>query len=264
MPEGTIRAAATTLLVREHGALEVLMVKRNKEIDFFSGAMMFPGGKVEPQDLDPRWAELARGWRDVADEERGPRIAAIREAFEECGVIAAADGFALGSGEAAQARGRIESGEQSFVDFLAARDIRVDLSRLTLFSRWLTPPVTPKRFDTFFYLVAAPANQCVAQDGREIVETEWVAPGEALRRAAAGERTILFPTRLNLRQLAESSTLAAAVESAGRRPPRQVTPQIESRDGERFLRLAPEDGYGDVVEPMERAPAGRAPNAPSR
>jgi len=261
MTDPTIRAAATTLIVREGAGLEVLMVERAREIDFFSGAMMFPGGKVEAQDLDPRWETHALGWRDVAPDERAPRLAAIREAFEECGLLAAAGRVDLAADEIAAARAGVESGALSFLDFVVSRDVRPDLSRLTLFSRWLTPSFAPKRFDTFFYLVAAPEEQRAIQDGREIAATEWVAPGEALRRAAAGERVILFPTRLNLRQLAETATLAEAVDRAELRPRRQVTPAIETHDGERYLRLSPEDGYGEVFEPLERDRPRRAPSA---
>ena len=76
---------------------------------------------------------------------------------------------------------------------------------LTVFARWITPPLTPKRFDTWFYAVNAPAEQLAACDGRETVDAEWIAPAEALRLAAAGERKVIFPTRMNLQLLAEAS-----------------------------------------------------------
>lgn len=262
-----VRAASTILIVRERDGLEVLMVKRNAEIDFFSGAMMFPGGKVEARDGDPRWAAHARGWRDVAADERAPRIAALREAFEECGLLAAAGPVAAPRDRASEedlgaARARVESGATGFLDVLGARGMRLDLSRLTLFSRWLTPPITARRFDTWFYLVAAPEDQSAAVDGREVIETEWVAPAEALRRAAAGERRILFPTRMTLRLLAASPTLAHAVAACANRSREPITPVIDMRAGQRYLRLLPEHGHGEVEELLETGPA--APNAPSR
>lgn len=183
--------------------------------------------------------------------ERGPRIAALRELFEECGVIAAADFVELDPAEAQLARTSIENGQLNFLDFVKAKQIRLDLSRLTLFSRWLTPPVVPKRFDTFFYLVRIPAGQTVSHDGRETVGNEWVTPAEALRRGKSGERIILFPTRMNLRLLSKSESYDRAVASAVRRPRHQVLPTIEVRDGQCFIRLAETDGYGLVEEVLQ-------------
>jgi 8-oxo-dGTP pyrophosphatase MutT (NUDIX family) len=248
--DAPIRIASTVMLVRQADELEVLMVKRNQQIDFFSGAMVFPGGKVEPGDLDPAWEAHIRGIDQVAEEERGPRIAASRETFEETGVLACAQACPSPA-IAEDARARLEAGELSFLDFVRENGIVLDLTRLTLFARWLTPPVVPKRFDTFFYLIEMPAGQVVRHDGRETIENEWVTAREALRRGEAGERMILFPTRQNLRLLSQTSTIAEAVRAAGGRARRQVTPQIELRaDGQRYLRLLPEDGYGEVFEKL--------------
>lgn len=248
--EVPIKIASTVMLVRQAGELEVLMVKRNQKIDFFSGAMVFPGGKVEPGDLDPAWTEHTVGLHDTREEERAPRIAALRETFEETGVLACAD-CALTEAEADAARGRMDAGNLTFLDFVRALGARLDASRPVLFARWLTPPVVPKRFDTFFYLIEMPAGQVARHDGREAVENEWVTAREALRRGEAGERTILFPTRHNLRLLSQTPTIDAAVRAAKTRGRQQVMPRVETReDGQRFLRLMPEDGYGDVLEPL--------------
>lgn len=244
MKNTPIRIASTTMLVRETCEMEVLMVKRNDEIDFFSGAMLFPGGKVEPQDYNERWADHAKGWHDIAEEERAPRIAALRETFEECGVLAAAGTLKLDPAETLETRAAVESGDLPFLDYVRSRQITVDLTELTLFSRWLTPPVVPKRFDTFFYLVTMPAGQTIAHDGRETIENEWVSPAEALQRATAGERRILFPTKMNLRHLAESTNITEAVAKAEARPRRQVVPTIDTRHGRKIVRLSQEDGYG--------------------
>ena len=90
MPDPAVpRPAATILLLRDKPAFEVLMVKRHHQIDFASGALVFPGGKTDPQDRDPAWAEYCFGWVEVSEEERPLRISALREAFEESGVLAA-------------------------------------------------------------------------------------------------------------------------------------------------------------------------------
>jgi 8-oxo-dGTP pyrophosphatase MutT (NUDIX family) len=236
------------MLIRETHGLQILMVKRNHQIDFFSGAMVFPGGKVEPQDADPGWPAAAMGWNSTPEEERAPRIAALRETFEECGVLGAAGPVQIGRDEAQDARVAIEAGRLSFLDFVRSRGIKPDLMRLTLFARWLTPPIVPKRFDTFFYLIEMPEGQDVLDDGRETIENEWLAPSAALRLAETGQRRILFPTRMNLRLLSETSALKEAVQRSGLRKPRPVSPSVEVRDGKRYIRLYRDDGYGEVEE----------------
>lgn len=243
-----IRTASTILLLREQPQMEVLMVRRHHQVDFMSGAMVFPGGKLDQADVDEAWAGRATGWDTVPEIERGPRIAAIREAFEESGILLGRGSDLPDPEESAADRKAIEAGRLRFIDYVAAHGLTLDLTSLTLFSRWLTPSVVPKRFDTFFYLADAPDGQAALSDGRETVDTEWVTPAEALRLAAAGERTIVFPTRMNLTLLAQSMSVAAAVEAARERPPRTVEPRVEERAGTRYLLLDPDLGYGRVEE----------------
>lgn len=234
------------MLVREKPLLEVLMVRRHHQIDFMSGAMVFPGGKIDEQDLNPRWAEWAAGWNEVPDVERGPRIAAIREAFEETGML---PGVAAqpDQEDSRHTRAAVEKGSLAFIDYVRQNGVALDLRALTLFSRWLTPPVVPKRFDTFFYLAVAPAGEAEA-DGREAVEAEWLAPDDALRLAAEGRRTIVFPTRMNLRLLAMTPTLTQAVATARARSGGTIQPRVEQRGTDRYIMLDPEAGYGHVEE----------------
>ncbi|MGE0233025.1 MAG: NUDIX domain-containing protein, partial [Flavobacteriaceae bacterium] len=154
-----VRAAATVMLIRETDRLEVLMVRRHHQIDFMSGAMVFPGGKVEQADADPRWAEHAKGWDTVPDLERAARVAAVREAFEESGVVIGAENSAASHAEMLETRKAIDAGTLPFLDFIKEQDIEIDIGCLTLFSRWRTPPIAPKRFDTFFFLAPVPADQ---------------------------------------------------------------------------------------------------------
>jgi len=130
-------------------------------------------------------------------------------------------------------------------------DCRLDLDALTVFARWITPTMMPKRFDTWFYAVNAPADQVAACDGHETVDAEWIAPSEVLRLEKAGERKVIFPTRMNVQLLAEASSAGDAVARAQARTLVTVLPEMASRPDGRVLVLPPNAGYGVVEEPME-------------
>jgi len=121
---------------------------------------------------------------------------------------------------------------------------------LTVFARWITPPLTPKRFDTWFYVARADSDQLAVCDGWETVDAEWIAPSEALRLAATGERKVIFPTRMNLQLLAEAEHAEDAVDRAARRTLVTVEPKVERRADGPVLVIPPDAGYGPVVEPL--------------
>jgi len=249
-----VKPAATVLLLRDEPQFEVLMVKRHHQIDFASGALVFPGGKTHAGDHDANWDAHTVGWEAHDREQRALRIAAIREVFEEAGVLIARrrDGKPL-SGEACpmDVRQAVDAGRTRFIDVVASLDAYLDLDALTVFARWITPVIVPKRFDTWFYAVTAPAEQLAACDGRETVDAEWIAPAEALRLAALGERKVIFPTRMNLKLLAEAASGADVVARARARTLVPVLPQVKQTAGGRVLALPPDAGYGVVEEPME-------------
>jgi 8-oxo-dGTP pyrophosphatase MutT (NUDIX family) len=248
-----IRPAATILLVRDDPTFEVLMVKRHHQIDFASGALVFPGGKTHAGDHDEAWADYVTGWDGVHPEERPLRIAAIREAYEEAAIIIAADHQGnpfCGDDRAAAAREAVAKDERPFLDLVRELEVRLDLGALETFARWITPDMMPKRFDTWFYVVRATGEQLAVCDGWETVEAEWIAPSEALRLEAAGERTIIFPTRMNLKLLAEARSAQDAIEQAAARTLVPVLPVVERREGGAVLVIPPDAGYGAIEEPM--------------
>jgi len=248
-----IRPAATILLVRDDPVFEVLMVKRHHQIDFASGALVFPGGKTADGDHDPAWSDHCDGWDEVEAEQRPLRIAAIREAYEEIGIIFGRypSGAAFeGDDWAASVRGEVDRGERPFLEVVERLGLRLDLRALTTFARWITPDMMPKRFDTWFYLATATDDQLAACDGREIVDAEWIRPLEALRLAAEGQRTIIFPTRMNLQLLGEACSAEDATERARNRTLVPVLPKVEQRAGGGVLVIPPDAGYGAVEEPM--------------
>ncbi len=229
------------------------MVKRHHQIDFASGALVFPGGKTAPQDHDPAWADQALGFEACPEPERALRIAAIREAYEESAVLLARDPAGVWAEldeRAGAARDPVAKGERPFLDLVRELGVKPDLGGLTRFARWITPAMMPKRFDTWFYVAVAPERQLAEADGWETVDAEWIAPSEALRLAASGERKVIFPTRMNLQLLAESASASAAAEAARARPEVVVEPQVERREGGGVLTIPPEAGYGAVEEPL--------------
>jgi 8-oxo-dGTP pyrophosphatase MutT (NUDIX family) len=254
-PAAPILPAATILLLRDD-PFEVLMVKRHHQIDFAAGALVFPGGKTHAGDADAEWEERTLGWNEALPLKRPLRIAAIREAYEEAGILLArhADGRPFrGDDRAAAAREEISRDRRPFLDLIKELDLYLDLEALTVFAHWITPPMVPRRFDTWFYLARTPDEQLALCDGSETVDAEWISPHEALRLARTGERTVIFPTRMNLQMLGEATDAEDAIARARAREIVTVEPRISERDGERVLVLPPNAGYGDVVEPLSRA-----------
>ncbi len=247
-PADPIRPAATILLLRDEPSFEVLMVKRHHQIDFAAGALVFPGGKSHAGDHDPAWADHATGWESVEADGAPLRIAAIREAYEEAGVLLAREAAGdIYVGEAAiDVRAAVAEDRMPFLDVVRDLGLKLDLAALTVFARWITPPLMAKRFDTWFYVAHAPVAQLAICDGHEAVDAEWIAPAEALALAEAGQRKVIFPTRMNLQLLAESRDATGAIETARGRPLVTVEPWVEGAS----LRIQADAGYGDVAEPL--------------
>jgi 8-oxo-dGTP pyrophosphatase MutT (NUDIX family) len=246
----TPRPAATVVILRDgDDGLEVFMVVRHHEIDFASGALVFPGGKVDDQDADPAWAELAPS--DASASDRTIMVAAARETFEEAGLVLArrrGDARLLAANAAHELvehyRAGVIANETTFLDLVRAEHLLLAPDLMVRFAHWITPETQPKRFDTHFLLVAAPVEQLGAHDGSESVDSCWITPRQALRDAEAGTRTLLFPTHMNLLKLARHPTVAEAVATARRSPIVSVTPRVVRTETGRTLHIPAEAGYG--------------------
>lgn len=259
--DAPVKPASTILMLRDgDSGLEVLMVKRHHQIDFASGAYVFPGGKVDDADglTNPDEVRaLCSNSDEFDDQELAFRVAAIREAFEESDLI-----FARKNGEIVNAetldnmdadRDALNNRETTMVAIAQKHGLELGLDLLTPFAQWVTPNLMPKRFDTKFYLAADLIGQHAAHDGTEAVDTIWVNPNKAIEQADAGEVTIIFPTKMQLVKLGRSATVAEAMEAARNDTIVIVEPWTEKLDdGSAVLRIPVEAGYGDVMEPLSR------------
>lgn len=258
------RMAATVLLARDGAeGMELFMVVRHHQIDFASGALVFPGGSADPSDSDPRIRGLSDGVDGVDDEMLAVMVAAAREAFEECGVLLArAEGQSVVEGARADELGAryrtaLEAGEIGMADIAEREGLRLALDRLTHFAHWITPPHMPKRFDTHFFLTEAPGDHVLAHDGHESVDSVWITPQAACEEADAGKRTVIFPTRLNIEKVGRSRTVADAIRAAEASPVVTVQPVSEKAEGGRIMRIPIEAGYG-AAELFVEGGAGKA------
>jgi 8-oxo-dGTP pyrophosphatase MutT (NUDIX family) len=257
------RPATTVLLLRPSVAgdmaspIEVFMVVRHHQIDAFSGALVFPGGKLEEADGDPRLRALCGGADKLSDGELKFRIAGVREAFEECGILLARKRgeraliAAVGlEGIEQRWRAKLAKDEASIVDLVEAEDLELATDLMVPYAHWITPSFAPRRFDTWFFAAEAPEDQIALHDGEESVESVWIAPQQALDEAAAGKRTLVHATLKNLELLAEAGTVTEALSAAGARKVVTVQPWVETRNGKRYLHIPPDAGYRNLFREL--------------
>jgi 8-oxo-dGTP pyrophosphatase MutT (NUDIX family) len=258
-PGPAARAASTVVILRDGPqGIEAFMVVRHHAIDFASGALVFPGGKVDAQDSDPAWADLAPSAAD-APEARALIVAAARETFEEAGlmlarrrgtqsIVTADDAHRL----VGRYRTAVLKGETPFHAVIGKENLALATELMVPFAHWITPEGLPKRFDTHFFLVAAPVEQLGAHDGAESVEGLWIRPQQALDDAEAHTRTLVFATHLNLKKLTRYATVSEAVAATRASPVVTVMPKVIERTATgRKLQIPAEAGYGvtEVVVP---------------
>jgi 8-oxo-dGTP pyrophosphatase MutT (NUDIX family) len=244
MAEDAAIPAATLILMRERqsGPPELLMVTRTRAMAFAGGAMVFPGGRVDPGDL--ALAELQPG--DL--HENAARIAAIRETLEEAGV-----GIGLApAGWLLALRERLYAGEP-MGELLKEAGAALALDALVPFARWLPRGVPHKVFDTRFYLARAPDNAEPKVDGNENVRVFWASARAVLAMADKGEAHIIFPTRRNLERLALFARFDDAVADARAHPIRPITPWVEMRGGVEHLCIPDDLGYPVSAQRLDEA-----------
>lgn len=252
MPDNA--AAAATLVVMQPSpggrAADILMVKRSPKMAFAAGAIVFPGGRVDPDD-GLLGAKLSPGLHPA---DAAARVAAIRETLEETGL-------AIGFANIEQARvHQLRAGLSEaalFSDLLAGVGLAPDLEAVRPFARWCPNLRETRTFDTRFYVAEAPRSDIVLSvDATENTHFFWDSAQSALDRADAGEISVIFPTRRNLERLVPYRSAAELIADAAVQPIRTITPWIETRDGESHLCIPDGSGYPVLSEPLAAAVRG--------
>ncbi len=258
--------AASVLLLRDSDqGLQVLLLRRHQASQVLGGAYVFPGGKLDAEDHAPQVLQslsetperLHQRLHEAAIEPAraaGLFMAALREAFEECGVLAGQDH--AGPALAAQLRKQMAQG--SWHQSLREGQLQLRTDLLLPWSRWITPrqpSVTNKRFDTRFFLASVVDDQVASHDNFETTDSVWLTPLQALSRYAAGEIDLIAPQIMSLYQLKMHRTVHEALQEARQRPPALVEPHPFDQDGQRILCYP-----GDPQHPV----ASRAMRGPTR
>ena len=226
-----VRDAATVMLVRDGSAgLEVFMLRRNLNSDFVGGAYVFPGGGVDVADADERLEAICDGRTDadasaLLGVERGGLafwVAAVRESFEEAGLLLATDHAEVPlrfddpdvDARFLVHRQAVDSGRRSLREVCEDEGLRLSVGRIQYFSRWITPLGAPRRYDTRFFVAHPPEGQVPLHDDREVVANLWIRPQDALDRHRAGEFELIFPTVRSLEALTRFAAADQVVEHA--------------------------------------------------
>ena len=226
-----LRPASTVMLLRdsEHD-MEVFMMQRTTTAAFASGMYVFPGGRVDDVDGASELDDLCEGLTDAeaSDLLRVPSgglaywVAAIRESFEEAGVLLARDErgdfVRLNDPDSQQrfaaARHAVHDGALSLAEFCRQEGLRLAVDTISYVSHWVTPVGEKRRFDTRFFVAVAPPAQDLMHDDKETIASLWVTPTDALGRAQRGELAMIPPTVANLQFLAPHRSTSAAVAAA--------------------------------------------------
>jgi 8-oxo-dGTP pyrophosphatase MutT (NUDIX family) len=223
------------------------LLKRHRSSGFVPGAYVFPGGRIDAADADPRLVA------NCAVPERGAVDAhfwfgAVREVFEETGVLLArtADGEwaqDTTSSDTLEAwREKLMSDGASLIDIVSTENLRIVLDDVAYFAHWVTPKQEPRRYDTRFFAAALPDGRAIRPDAREMVDAVWVAPGEAIERFSAGRLPMVFPTVRTLQDLSKYQSVDEALHALQQKTVEPVQPRLVRTEG----------GVGIVIDGEER------------
>lgn len=242
------RPASTAALLRDGpDGPEVLLLQRHRRSGFVPGAYVFPGGRVDAADADPRLVAFCDGLGP--EPEPAYWTAAVREVFEETGVLLATDadgqsilGAAASAPRLAEAREALLAERATLLDVLESHGLRLDARDVVYCAHWITPEAEPRRYDTRFFLARLPDGAEASADAREMSDAVWHTPERALELFHAGRLPMVFPTVATLESLCGFASVEEILDSFRRRRVRPILP--------RLVRTA--EGVGIVVDEDER------------
>jgi 8-oxo-dGTP pyrophosphatase MutT (NUDIX family) len=256
MATAPARPASTVVLIRPAATrFEVLLVKRHDNVAFMGGAHVFPGGRVDANDRIESPERICDGVTDamarMPDLEPidaiGHHVAAIRELFEEAGVLLARP---AGSGRLHGRRHDVAAGTLTLPALASREGFRLALDELVVFAHWVTPDIEIKRFDTRFFIAQLPGDQSAVHDDRETIDSEWMEPAVAVERCRRDEIALPPPTWTTLRMLSKLSTAAEVMQWARRRQVVRVQPGF-IRDATQTMLTLPGDPTFPPIEGFE-------------
>ncbi len=259
--------ASTVILMRDGTrSPEVLLLERHAKSEFLPDMYVFPGGRVDDDDL--ALGEAAAGISQeraraalpsVAPElALGFFVAGVRETFEESGVLLARKAGRLidpaHAAELCRQRLDVQAGQVSFRELVLGEKLELATDLLAVHAHWITPETVARRFDTIFFSALAPAGQLAAHDGFESTAHVWIRPEDALEEARTGKRQMIFPTSCNLETLCGFARAEQVLAASHARPVVPVLPRVEVEDGRRFLVIPESAGYGPRREVARGVP----------
>jgi 8-oxo-dGTP pyrophosphatase MutT (NUDIX family) len=238
--------SATVIILRDSPTgLEVFLVKRHGLSDVLGGAYVFPGGKLDEADaqldeqahLDQTPAQLQAQLAEPdlePQKAKGLFVAALREAFEECGVLFA---HSAAQSHALELAAQLKHGRM-FNLALAESALRLQTQAVVPWSRWITPrmpSISSKRFDTRFFVAALPGDQIAQHDDVETTQSVWLTPRAALEQYWARDIEMAPPQIMTLAHLSRYADVASALQAARSTPPALIQPEPFDENGERVL-----------------------------
>jgi 8-oxo-dGTP pyrophosphatase MutT (NUDIX family) len=246
------RPASTVLALRDGpGGVEVLMLRRNLNSDFVGGAYVFPGGSVDETDRESAWEGRVAGVDDAAASTRlglaegglAYLVAALRELFEEAGLLLAAGAERVGD-RLAEHRRALNEGRAAFAEVIEAEGLVLAAGELVYLAHWITPEGPPRRFDTRFFVARAPEGQRATHDAGETVADTWITPSAALAARRRGELDMILPTVRTLESIARFTRVEEVLAWARELGEiAAVRPRIVTRDGEVRILMPGDEGY---------------------
>lgn len=260
-----IRPAATVMLIDDRPDLQLLMMERHANIVFAGGMWVFPGGSVDDEDgsiafqsiVNDRTDESASQLMGIEKGGLAYYIAAIRESFEEAGILLARhenEGHALSFAEKStetrfeEYRDQVNANEAEFINIISREQLLLDTADMHYIARWITPLGSPRRFDARFFIARTPKGQTPLHDNRETVHSQWMTPQEILQGFDEKKMNIMSPTLTMIKALSNFSSTEEVIAAAAAN---QSDQRVRVIEGTQDIVLPGDEGYEQAAQTIE-------------